>query len=209
MMRAPTVAVAIVVGWSGLARADQYEASVAIQPQGGLAWVREDGAGSAAQVFGGGAAVRVGYGMRDWLAIDAELGGIALGAATFEDVPVSIGGAPSRPETITRTTRGARVLAGASLRLGVAWVPTFSVGVGAQLRMRGDATVTSTDLVPVGREGEIAFDPLVAVRAGLDRRLNARWIVGVSIGAGRAFAGPAIDTVDVNIAVSRYWYPNW
>jgi len=191
------------------ARADRYEATISVQPQGGLAWVREEGASEAARVPGGGAAMRMSYGLRDWLAVDGELGLTTLGQATFEDVDVSIGGAPSSPQALTRTTQSARFLLGANLRLGVAWVPTFSLGLGAQLRQRSDANVSGSELVPVGREGGLSVDPVVAVRAGLERRLNARWVVGASIGVSRAISAPAIDSAEVAVVVSRCWYPSW
>ena len=98
---------------------------------------------------------------------------------------------------------------GANLRLGVAWIPTLGIGFGAQARLRGDATVMGTDLVPDDRAGGIVIDPVVALRGGLERRLNARWVVGVTVGASRALTAPAIDTTEVAATISRYWYPTF
>ncbi len=203
------IVAALLLGLSSVARADRYEAAISVQPHGGLAWVREEGASAPERVPGGGAVMRMSYGLRDWLAVDGELGIATLGAATFDDVEVSIGGAPASPQSLTRTTQSARFLLGANLRLGVAWIPTFSLGLGAQLRRRGDANVSGSDLVPVGREGGISVDPVVAVRAGIERRLNARWLVGASVGLSRAVTSPAIDSAEVAVVVSRCWYPSW
>ena len=164
------IVAALLIGLSSDARADRYEAAISVQPQGGLAWVREEGASESARVPGGGASLRMGYGLRDWLAVDGELGLATLGDARFDEVEVSIGGAPSSPQSLTRTTQSARFLLGANLRIGVAWIPTFTLGLGAQLRRRSDGNVSGSELVPVGREGGVSVDPVFAVRAGLERR---------------------------------------
>lgn len=187
------------------AAADRYEASIALRPHGGTAWVSEDGA-AAARVPGVGCAVRATYGVRDWLALEAELGGVALGQARYEDVMVSIDGAPAQPQTITRTTHTTRLAVGVNARLGVAWVPTVGIGVGAQPTFRGDALIEGAGLVPDERASAVEIRPLVFARVGLDRRLSARWVVGVDV---RAAHDGSIGTLDVGIALARYWYPSW
>lgn len=207
-MRRTAIATLVVVASASLpAYADRYEAALTVEPQGGLAWLREEGAAEAARVPRGGASLHLGYGLRDWLALDAEVGGAAMAEARFDDVAVSIGGAQPTNESLTRTTRVAHLLVGAELRLGVAWIPTAAIGVGAQLRMRGDAVVAGSDLVPDDRGGGVSVDPIVAARAGLERRLNARWVIGVEVAVSRALLAPTIDSVDVSLSVSRFWYP--
>lgn len=207
MSRTAIATLALVASASLPAYADRYEAAVTVAPEGGFAWIREDGAAGATRVPRGGASVRLSYGLRDWLALDAEVGGATMSEGRFEDIVVSVGGATPTNETLTRTTRAARLLVGGELRLGVAWIPTVAVGVGAQLRMRGDAVVAGTALVPDGRRGGMSIDPIVAARAGLERRLSARWVVGVEVAAARALMAPAIDSAEVSLSLSRYWYP--
>jgi hypothetical protein len=206
-MKACALAVVGVLALAGSVQsavADRYEASVAVQPQAGTAWVSEVGAHSA-RVLGAGFALRATYGLRDWLAIETELGALALGQARFDGVTVSVGGSPPMIETITRTTHTGRLAVGATLRMGVAWIPTLGLGMGIQPTLRGDAQVGS-GLVPDGRDGGVALHPLGFVRAGLDRRLSARWVVGVAV---RAAHDGSMATVDVGISFARHWYPQW
>ena len=66
---AAATTVVLTLAMASMARADRYEAAIVVQPHGGLAWVREEGASEATRVPGGGAAVSLSYGLRDWLAV--------------------------------------------------------------------------------------------------------------------------------------------
>lgn len=208
MMRFAAAILALVAG-ADVAHADRYEASIHLQPSVGIATVGEPGASQRATVPALGLAARGTYGLRHWLAVEGELGFAGLGAARFADVPITIDGGSPDTATLERTTRTGRVTVAATLRLGVAWIPTISAGVGGQVRLRTDATIEGTGIVPDGREGGSAFEPLAFARVGIDRRINRRLIVGISAGASRAFSAPAIDSFDLSLSVARYWYPLW
>lgn len=207
---ATALAIGLAVIGARRANADRYEASLQIQPYGGLARVAEDGTAQRATVPRGGLAGRMTYGLRDWLAVELELGADSMAAAHFEGVPVGVGGGAAAPKDVERTTRTARLTGAATLRLGVAWIPTLTAGLGGQARWRGDSVLTAPgEFVLDGHDGGLSTDLVVFARAGLDRRLSARWVVGLSVGASRALMSPAIDAVDLGLSVGSYWYPLW
>lgn len=204
----PALAGALVGGLPS-ARADRYEASLHVQPAAGIARVGAPGTDERARVTSVGVSVRFTYGLRHWLAVEAEAGGAVLGEARFTEVPVTISGGATTIADIDRRTSTGRLTLGATLRLGVAWIPTVSAGLGAQLRVDGAGTIAGSGLVPDGFAGGTRADAVAFTRIGLDRRLGRRWVVGASAGASRAFAAPAIDTLDVALHASAYWYPLW
>lgn len=205
--RAALVAVlALGVGVSH-AWADRYEASFHVQPAGGLSQVGSPGTDQRVSVPSGGVSGRLTYGVRHWLAVEAELAGVALGTARFDDVPVTISGGSPMVTDVERSSRAGRLTLGATLRLGVAWIPTVSAGLGGQLRLDGDGVIAGSDVVPDGHAGGVSVDAVAFARVGLDRRINRRLVIGVSVGASHAFASPTIDTADVSVALGWYWYP--
>lgn len=191
------------------ASADRYEASVHFQPSVGVATVGEVSTTERVSVLSLGLGGRFTYGLRHWLAVEGELGITTLGTARFSDVPVTIQGGSAMTADIERTTRTGRVTAAATLRLGVAWIPTVTAGLGGQVRLQGDGRIAGTDLIPDAHDGGAVADAVAFMRVGLDRRINRRLVVGVSIGASHAFVSPAIDSVEVTLSASRFWYPLW
>ncbi|MBP6841887.1 MAG: hypothetical protein KA190_31600, partial [Kofleriaceae bacterium] len=113
-----------VLGAAGPAGADEFEASLHLQPVGGLARLAEDGADAAVSVPVVGGAVRFTYGLSNRLALDSELGFASAGAAQYEDVTATVGGTTTGGLTLDRTTRLARLTTGATWRFGVAVIPT-------------------------------------------------------------------------------------
>jgi hypothetical protein len=209
-MKLHVLAVVVALGSAArLARADRYEASIHVQPTGGLAWVGDRGASEPVAVPSAGLSVRATYGLRNWLAIEAELGGAALGTAEFTDVPVTIGGGQPAVVDIERTTRTGHLTAAATLRLGVAWIPTVTVGLGGLARWQGDGTVVGGGIQVDGREAGLSADGIGFARVGLDHRINRRLVVGVGVGASRTLRSPAIASIEGTVGLAYYWYPGW
>jgi len=209
-MKLLVLAVVVALGSAaGVARADRYEASIHVQPTGGLAWVRDRDASEAATVPSAGLSVRATYGLRNWLAIEVELGGAALGTAQFTDVPITIGGGQPAVVDIERATRTGRATAAATLRLGVAWIPTVTVGLGGLARWQGDGIVVGEGTQVDGREAGLSADGIGFARVGLDHRINRRLVVGVSVGASHTIRSPTIASVDGTLGLAYYWYPGW
>jgi hypothetical protein len=212
--------VALVSLGGGQARADRYEATLVVRPTGTLGRVAEDVGGSAgspvvASVYGGGLDVGLSYGLRNWLDVGLELGGAGFAQATYDPATVMIS---NRRHTgqIERTTRDAQLRAGATLRLGVAWVPTFYVGVGVGGRQKTAATMarddqgTAVGLTPDDMTAGMSFDVVAATRIGFERRLDARWTVGLSAGASHSIGlgAPSLDTLSAGVSIACSWYPN-
>jgi len=189
------------------AHADRYEASIDVHPLGGLAAVAD--AGTSATVPYGGLAGRLTYGLRHWLALDGELAFAQLATARYDDVMLSIDGGRPMPGSLERRARFGRASVGTTLRLGVAVIPTLYVGFGAQGRWRDDGRMGR--YVPDGYDRALSLDLTATARAGLDLRLDRRWIVGVAVGATHAFpiGAPGLDVVEGTASLSYYWYPNW
>ncbi|HEX8112186.1 MAG TPA: hypothetical protein VF516_30845, partial [Kofleriaceae bacterium] len=113
--------------------ADRYEATVSIRPIGSVGRFTEDVAGDArgatASTYGGGGELGLSYGVRNWLDLGAELAAAGFTRATYRDAIVTIMGIPATGR-VTRTARLSQLRAGATFRLGLAWVPTVYVGAG-------------------------------------------------------------------------------
>lgn len=196
------------------ARADEFEASLSVGAEGGLAVLGEDGTDNNATVPAAGLAVGFTYGLSNLLALDAQLAGGTYGRATFEDVTVVVGGTPQPSGTLARTTRFGRAMAGATLRFGVRLIPTLGAALGVGARLRGESSFSNASTMNVRPEDDssgFALDVLATVRAGLDYRISAHWIVGVDVAATHAIAldGPPIDTVTGGLHLAYYFYPLW
>ena len=201
------------------ARADRYEATLVVRPTGTIGRVAEDvgGNGSAvvASAYGGGLDVGLSYGLRNWLDFGVELGAAGFARATYDPATVMIS---SRPHTgqIERTTREAQLRAGATLRLGVAWIPVFYVGVGVGVRPQSAATMerddqgTAVGLTPDDMSAGMSFDIVAATRIGFEHRFDSRWTAGLSLGASHAIGlgAPSLDILSAGVSVACSWYPN-
>lgn len=195
-------------------RADEYEASVDIAAEGGLAILADDGSEDTARVAAAGLSFEVTYGLSNLLAIGAQVAGGTYGRATVDDAIVTVGGSAQGPGTLARTTRYGRVQIGATLRFGARWIPTVGFDLGLGARLRGHASFSDPTVMDVQPDDDgqgLALDALATVRAGLDYRIDAHWIVGVDVAATHAVAvqAPAADVVTARIGVAYYWYPLW
>lgn len=193
------------------ARADEDEASIEVHPFGGLARVGEERTSAVVAVPEAGVVGRFTYGLRDWLSLDGELAGAQLAAARFDAVPVTLGGVPGATGPIERSARVAHAAVGATLRLGVRFVPTLGVAIGPQLRMRDGATYLPTGNIPDDHAASTSIDLIASARAGLDYRINSRWLVGVWAGATIAipFGAPSYQSAEGGLRIEYAFYPLW
>jgi hypothetical protein len=209
-VRIPSLAAAAsLLAAPALARADEYEASIELQATGGFARVAEDRANEADLVPAAGVTARATYGLRNWLALEADLSVNAFGEAQYRDMQLRVGGGIPRPGDLARTSRAARLVAGPLFRAGVVWIPTAFLGAGVQGRWQGIAAFGDTRSMPDGYGNELAVDLVATARIGLDRRLGRRWIIGASAGVTHAFplGGPALDVVEGGLSIAAFWYP--
>jgi hypothetical protein len=201
------------------ARADRYEATVVVRPTGTVGRVAEDvgsdGSPMVASVYGGGLDVGLTYGLRNWLDVGGELGAAGFTHATYDPAAVGLMG-NAITGRIERTTRAAQLRGGATLRLGIGWVPVLYLGLGVGGRQRTDGTIVRDNRGrPYGAPADgmaagVSLDVVTAVRAGLEHRLDRRWTVGVDASASHAIGigSPSLDTVSASVSLSYTWYPN-
>lgn len=197
---------------SAPAAADRYEASFTVRPTGALARIDDDGVAAPAVVAGGGGAVALSYGLRNWLDLGGELAAIATTRARYDSAIVEVGGSPTTG-TLTRTTRVVQARVGATLRLGVAWVPTLhlAVGVGGRQRTAPTLEVSGDTVAPDDPGPGFVLDLLATIRIGLDHRLTRRWTIGVAAGAteGLGINAPSLQLVEADLHLVYTWYPLW
>lgn len=212
------IASALMVGASR-ALADRYEATVAIRPIGIIGRFTEsvasDGQDTAVSTYGGGGAVSVAYGARNWLDVGVELLAAAFLRATYNPAQVTVMGVPTAGR-VTRTTRLAQLRVGGTARLGVAWVPTLYVGLGPSMRMptagtlRQDVRGDTLNVTPDGMAADTQLDACVVLRVGIDHRLNRRWSIGLAAETNRTLGlgSSPLDLLSVGMSLSYTWYPN-
>lgn len=211
--------VAVATSALPIAHADRREASIHAQLVAGVAttgYATGNGAAPSASALMGGLGVRASYATHNDYQYDAALtllttSGAAFDAATFTP--------PNRaPLTgpFTAATQLARLDAGTTLRLGVAYIPTARLAFGAQTRRLGAPTVMVggedfRGAARTGRASEYMLDLVGVASIGFDHRINRRLIIGAAIGASYAvpLGGEAFRTVEIMIHVSRYHYPRW
>lgn len=207
---------ALLLGPAATARADRFEATIAVRPTGGYARVAETGAGALATVPSTGLAGGLSWGVRNWLDLGGELAASALGEATYDRATVLVDNSPMAGP-LKRRTRLAQLRGVATLRLGVALVPTVQLAIGAGARQRSSAVLRGGSVsgdrlyVPDGEEAAVTLDVVAAVRVGLEHRLTPSWTVGLSVGAAQAFGlgAPDLQLADASVTVARVWYPGW
>jgi hypothetical protein len=203
----------------GIASADHYEATITVRPIGGMGRFTEsvtgDGRGTTMAAYGGGAVVSLAYGVRNWLDVGVELAAVAFAQTIYDPAEVTVLGVPETGR-VTRTSRLAQLRAGGTLRFGVAWIPTLSLGVGPSVRMptagtlRQDIHGDSLDLTADGMSSDAQLDGCVALRVGIEHRLNRRWNIGAAAEASRSVGVGArsFDVVSAGLSLSYTWYPN-
>ena len=198
------------------AHADRFEATIAVRPTGGYARVAEAGTEAPATVRSAGIAGGLSWGVRNWLDLGGELAASALGEATYDRAMVLVDDSPMAGP-LKRMTRIAQLRGVATLRLGVVWVPTVQLAIGAGARQRSSALLHGqsvrgeTIYVPDGQESAVTLDVVAAVRVGLEHRLTPSWTVGLSVGASQAFGigTPDLQLADASFTLARAWYPGW
>lgn len=202
------------------AAADHHEATVTVRSTGGVGRFTEDVTGDArgatVSTYGGGGEIGAGYGVSNRLDVGAELAAAGFTQATYDAAKVTIMGVPVAGR-VTRRTRLAQLRAGATLRLGVAWVPIWYLGVGLSARMPAAAILgrdergNTLDLTPDGMAAGAQLDVCATTRIGLERRIDRRWSAGVAAEATHTLGlgAPPIDVVSAGISLSYTWYPGW
>lgn len=209
-LNALVVVIGVAIG--ATAFADRYEATLTVRPEGTVARVDDSGARSPSDVPGGGLAAGLSWGVRNWLDIGGEVAGFALSEASYEDATADVFGVQHMGR-LTRTSRLAQARALATLRLGVAWVPTVQLAVGAGMRQRSAAQLAfQGDVVtPDGEKAAYTVDAVVGIRVGLDHRITRRWSIGLSVGATTCIGidAPGLQLFDAGLGVAYTWYPLW
>ena len=206
------LALALVAGAAGSAAGDRREASVHAHVIGGAFAVRDEAAADTALGPAFGAAVRASRATHNIFQYDASFAVIA-GRVHFGAGRFAVSGQPPRTGPFTIAQVIARVDGGATLRLGVAWIPTVRVAVGLQARRRGSpvAILGGVEVggAALGRRADYHVDAVASIAAGLDHRLNRRLVVGASAGASHAvpLGGPAFDSLELTVHAAYYWYP--
>jgi hypothetical protein len=188
-----------------VAAADAEEASLHAELGAGVLRV-EDAAAAGHTADAGDArlAVRGTWGARDWLALDASLGLVAGLPARYAAVDVPVYGVRS----LEHHDLAAQLTAGATVRLGVRWIPTLGAFAGvAHRRLLG--VVVGDNVATLDDRGSTEL--LVGASAGLDYRLDAHRVVGVAVRVTHAFSldGRGFDAVEIPVSFGWYWYPRW
>lgn len=215
-VRLAIAALLAAAAWPATARADRREASVHAHLIGGVAATTDEHAGEtrtgAAPL--GGIAVRASYARRNHLQYDAAFALLATGAAGLGDGHFAPAGRPPVDGPYAIATQVARLDAGATLRLGVAWIPTLRLAAGAQARRRGapvvdSASGTISGADAIGRGPELTADLVGSAAAGIDHRPSRRLVIGAALGGSIALPldGHRFYTVELTLHAAYYWYP--
>lgn len=203
------MASALAALWPSIAAADAYETSVSVQPAAGAATVADAGdpdVASGQTAIGG--SFRFTWATRDHLAWEVEAYGMMTG--TLDHTGAEVGG--SLRDFKRRMVAGG-LDAGATLRLGVRFIPTATLAIGPQLRFHPEAPgFHPTTGLPVGPvESQLVFDLAARASVGFDLRLSPRWIVGAraSVRQALGLGDGSWRSFEGMIHLSRYWYPGW
>ena len=138
------------------------------------------------------------------LQLDAALAVLATGGAGFRDGHFAPTGRPPVDGPYTIATQAVRLDAGATLRLGVAWIPIVCLAAGVQARRRGPPQLTSQPGADTGRGADYTADLIGSAAVGLDHRPHRRLVVGVALG-GTGTSG--FHTLELSVHAAYYWYP--
>jgi hypothetical protein len=216
-MAALLAACAALAPWAAsTARADRYEATIAVRPVRGHADVAEAGTAVRDRVRANGFAGGLSWGVRNWLDLGGELVASRFGEARYDRVMALVDDSPMTGP-LKRRSQIAQLRGVATLRLGVAWVPTLQLALGVGARQQTSALLCGwsvkgeTIYVPDGLEAGFKLDFVAAVRVGFEHRFTEHWTVGISAGASRTIGIGAADIqiTDTALSVARVWYPLW
>lgn len=205
--------IAVLSATISTAHADRYEASVTARPTGQLARLSDSGTDQRAVVAGAGFSAGLTWGVRNWLDLGGELSASTFAQATHDGATLEVIDNP-RTGALTRMTRLAQLRGVATVRLGVAWVPTIQLALGSGGRFRSAARLRGEgDIVhdPDGEDAELRADLVAGLRLGLEHRVTPHWTIGASAGASYCFGigAPDLQTVDAAISFAYVWYPLW
>ena len=198
------------------ALADRYEVTLAVRPSRGSADVGEAGTAVRDRVRALGFGASLGRGVRNWLDLGGEFVFAALGEARYDEVMARVDDAPMAGP-LKRRSQIVQLRGTATLRLGVAWMPTLQLALGPGLRvqssalLRGQSGRGETIYVPDGLDAGRALDLVASVRVGFEHRFGRSWTVGVSAGAMRTIGigTPDLRLTDTSFTLARLWYPSW
>lgn len=213
------VAAALAVAGSMLAsprqaRADRYEATLAIRPTRGSARIWEAGTDERVEVRSRGFAASASLGARDWLDLGGELVLGYFDEASYQMATLPISANPfSGP--LKRKSNTVQLRGVATFRVGVGWVPfvQLALGLGARYRttalLYGPTAQGERWLIPDHQREEVTLDLVTGARAGLERRITAHWTAGVSAAVAHSFGvfRPDLQTSDITLSLSYSWYP--
>jgi hypothetical protein len=195
----------VIAGASRVAHADERE--LALHAEAGPAVLLVEDAqdrGSSGTAPAGRLSIRGSYGLTDHLAIEADLGFVAAIGAEYADQMFA-----GRTGTLAQDERALRVTVGGTWRLGVRWIPTLTAHVGYQHRWIVGACIEEngscvSDTIPTRSLNDL----VVTAGLGLDYRINARWVVGLSAQVTHAFNldGNAFESIEIPLAAGYYWY---
>lgn len=187
------------------AAADADETSVHLELGGGLATVGDPAGGTTETTPTAGGAARFTLARVDWLAYEVTGYGLATGTARHTDLMFE-----GLDAEIERRVTALGVEGGASLRLGVRWIPIVAVAIGPQVRLypRVPALEPETAAVLGSYDGESVLDLAARVSVGIDHRLSARWVAGVRLDARQTLGlgDGALTSVGATVHVAYYWY---
>lgn len=207
------LAAALLAGMPARAHADRREASVHAHLLGGLLSADDSATADAGTGPAGGIAVRASFATRNSFQYDASLSFLA-GQASFDEGTFTPMDQPTFTGPFTIATQALRLDAGATLRLGVVWIPTIRLAAGLQARHLGAPTVEiggvmTSDESRTGRTADYALDAVAVASLGLDHRINRRLIVGLAAGASYAvpLGGESFRTLELTAHAAYYWYP--
>ncbi len=184
--------------------ADADETSVHAEATGGAVQLGDPAGGGASTVALVGGAVRFTAATRDWFAwqLQAYGGATSAGQYTFDS-----------QGTARELSRGAIVAgldAGATLRLGVRYIPTATLAIGPQLRLLPEARLVRPDTgVALGTAAaDHRFDLTARLSVGLDVRLGPRLVIGARAGVRQALglAAGSWRSFEGTLQVAYYWY---
>lgn len=204
-----------------VAVADRYEATLSVRPVGAMARITEDvsvdeRSAVVASTRGGGGEVGLAWGLRNWLDLEGDLVAAGFTQVMYDPATVAVTGSVATGRLI-RTTRIIQLRAGATLRLGVAWVPTVHLGLGIGGRALTAAALhdeehgRTVDITPDGMDAGFPIDVIAIVRVGFEHRFDQHWSAGVAAEAAHAIGigTPPLDLVAASISLSYTWYPGW
>lgn len=210
----PAICLAALLATTALAYADRREASVHAHAIGGAVTMDDDastsGSGTGALA---GLAVRASYATRNAWQYDTQLT-LGYGRASFDAGQFLLGGGTPMTVPFTVSSQLARLDAGVTLRLGVRWIPTVRLAVGAQAVRRGSPVATAGGFEFTGDDTappSLSANLIGSATVGLDYRMSRRLIVGAAVGATTAVPGVGDSWREATITVhaARYWYPRW